>query len=132
VPIGLQEDVAQIDADAKDHSPCGRPRLVPFAKTLLDGHGALNSVRDALKDGQQAIARRIDQTSVVRLEVPSKHGEGFGESGDGPLLVLAHETAVAGHVCAQDGRESSISVSHAVPPSCHAELARDDVWEPSV
>src|SRR5262249_44298164 len=106
--------VTQIDADAKDHSPCGRPRLVPFAKTFLDGHRALNGVRDALKNGQQAIARRIDQASVARLEVPPKHGEGFGESRDGPLLVLAHETTVAGDIRAEDRCQSAIGVSHVV------------------
>jgi hypothetical protein len=107
--------ISEVDPDAKDHAPRDRTRIVPFGQTFLSGHGAQHRVRHALEDREQAVAGGVDEPAVVFFEVSPKQGEAFGERGDGPWLVLAHQTAVADDVRAQDGGQSAISVCHPAP-----------------
>ena len=97
--VALDDDVAEIDADAK-------PELPGFGGVLVvDGHPALyhSSTLDGLDDAgeldERAVAHELDHAAVVLLDL------GLDQFATAPLqslertdLVLAHEAAVANHV----------------------------------
>jgi hypothetical protein len=112
--VTLDDDVAQIDPDAKIDPPVGGYVLVSAGHALQNRHGALHRADDTGELHQGAVTHelhdapfvrgnfRIDQLGAMRLE---RH--------QGSRLVSLHEPAVAHHVGGQDGGETAF---HVGPP----------------
>src|SRR5215471_3292667 len=66
--ISFNNDVSNIDADAKFHATRRRKLSIPFFQVVLDVYGALYSVHHAGELSQQVISWRIDHPTPTPLD----------------------------------------------------------------
>ena len=97
--VALDDDVAEIDADAKpDPLRFGRA-LVAIGHSALDHGSALDGIDDAGELDQRAVAHQLDHAAMEFLD---RRVDQFATAALQSLeradLVLAHEAAVADHV----------------------------------
>jgi hypothetical protein len=103
VAVGLLDDVAEMDADAKRDAALGRHAGVAFDHAVLHLDGAAYGVDHAAKFDQAAIAGALDDPTVmdgncgVDQIAPQRP-----ESRQRAVLVGASEPAVADHVRDKD------------------------------
>jgi hypothetical protein len=88
--IGLYEDVAEVNADTKQHPSVGNPRLVPLRQLSLGGHGTQHGVRHTVEHPEHTIACGIHDAAVVGVEVPLENVVAFAQRGHGSWLVVTH------------------------------------------
>ena len=131
--VSLDDDVAEVHADAKPDSPIVGMLCVVLGHLPLDGRGTLYGIDDAGELDQRAIAHelddaameffycRIDQFSAARLE-PRQCAD----------LIVPHEAAVADHVGSKNGGQPSFHVRRALfrprMLSVHAEEGEPAAW----
>ena len=96
--LTLDDDVAEIDADAVKHAPIFGHARVPLCHQLLRGDRALDRGDDRRKFQEHAVARGIDDPSAMagddrpqRLHMPAQRIRCAG-------LIVAHETGISRHV----------------------------------
>lgn len=123
VPIDLltlDQDLAQVDTDAKLHPPLLGKLRIPGGQVLLEHHGALDRVDNTAELRQQAVACEVDDPATVAADEP-RHQLTVGlDHFDRGRLVVAHEPAVAVNVGAQDSRQPSFEGGRCV---IHRRLA---------
>ena len=97
--VVLDDDVAEIDADAKPDLLCFGDALIAVGHSALDHGSTLDGVDDAGELDQRAIAHELDDAAV---ELFDRGVDQFAAAALQPLqradLILAHEAAVADHV----------------------------------
>src|SRR5215813_1652408 len=107
-PLALDDDIAQIDPDAKPHLPRGRQRGVARPERTLNLDGGLDGVHDAGEVGQDVVTRGVDDPSALTGDRGADDLAILRECADRCQLVLAHETAIAGHVGAEYGGQLAL------------------------
>jgi hypothetical protein len=116
--ISVYDHVAKIDADTKDDHTLVRHLGVTHCHALLKCDSAFDGVDRACELDEQAIAHHLHQPSVM---LGNRRVNQFGTMGSQRTvcsnLIHAHESAVAGHVRAQDRGEPAALV---LP--CHRSL----------
>ena len=116
----LEDDVAEIDADAQMHR--GLDREVALGHGALHGERALDRVDDAAELDQRAVAHHLDDTAAT--------GSDGGVEGVGPDLpecrqragfVGAHHRGIADDVGGKDGGEppGDVGLGHAGAGRAH-------------
>jgi hypothetical protein len=101
----IDDDVADVNADAEFDSGILRYAAVLCGHVALDFHCATRGVYDAGEFHQQTVAGRFDDPSAMLrdLRVNQRFSENF-ELGQGAFFVSAHEAAVA----CQNSRQSPV------------------------
>src|SRR5262249_52290052 len=109
--LAFDDDVAQVDADAKlDAAAFGRG-AVAVGHTGLDREGAAHGLDRAGEIHQQAVAGTLHDASLVRGDVRlDEFANMLFEPPKRAFLVLAHESAITGDVSRQDRSELTFSV----------------------
>ena len=104
--VALDDDVAEVDADAEVDRPLRRD--VALAHRALDRDGAFDRVDGAAELDQRAVAHHLDDAAVARGDGGIEHlAPDLSQRGERAGLVLAHHAAVADDVGGEDRRESS-------------------------
>jgi hypothetical protein len=110
--VAVDDDVAEIDADAELQPP---PRLyvgVALGNPGLDRIGAIDGVHDAGELGQQPVACRIDDAATMTGNLGRKHRlPVLSQTAHGAFLVLAHQSAVANDIRRQNGHQPALQTS---------------------
>ena len=112
--VALDDDVAEIDADAELDGRLGRE--VALAHRPLDGDGAFDRIDDAAEFDQRAVAHHLDDAAVPRGDGRVERlAPDLPERGDRAGLVGAHHRGIAGNVGGEDGGEpaGNRNVAHA-------------------
>ena len=116
--VALDDDVAEIDADAEIEPLLGRHGGVALRLLLLHLDGAAHGVDDAGELDQQAVAHGLDQPPVMggdlRLEDLLQVGL---EAGARALLVDLAQAAIADDIGDQDGGEPTLHAWHQQSPT---------------
>src|SRR3954452_5226498 len=92
----LDDNVAEIDADAQGDVAVRRQALVPLGGTLLDFDGATEGLHDAGELRQQPVAGPLNQGPSVRVDCRFEHfAAQRGKARVCALLIAVHEAAEA-------------------------------------
>jgi hypothetical protein len=128
--VALDDDVAEVDADAEHQAAILGQRGIARALGTLDIDGTADGVDDAAELDQQAVAHGLDQSAVVlgnpRLEYVVEIGL---ESRARPLLVDLAEAAIAGDIGDHHGSEPAL---HAPLPGRTTKQELNELWSISV
>ena len=115
VAVGLLDDVAEMNADAKFNALFGRQAGVALDHTALHFDGATDRVDHAAELDDRAIAGTFDHTTMVESDSRINEVAAKGpQAGERSLLVGARKPAVADDVRDQDRREFS-NFAHRAP-----------------
>ena len=116
--VSVNDDVAEIYANAKPNSLCFRGALIVASHSPLDRGGALDGVDDARELDQRAVTHELDDAA---MELFYRGIDQFPTAGLQPrqraYLILAHEAAVANHIGSQDCGKPSLHPRALGPPS---------------
>jgi hypothetical protein len=123
--IGLYEDVAEVNADTKQHPSVGNPRLVPLRQLSLGGHGTQHGVRHTVEHPEHTIACGIHDAAVVGVEVPPENVVAFAQRGHGSWLVVTHQSAIPHDIGAQDGCQPANGLDHGSPLNSRMVLVQE-------
>jgi hypothetical protein len=120
-PRALQDHVAEIDPDAEVHPAGHWQACVPQTQLALDLGGTLDGVHHARELRQHVVAGGVHHTPVVPEHCRGDRLAVLGDRAYGGRFVVAHETAVAFHIGAQDrgqlaGHGTSLYHSKFYPP----------------
>src|SRR6185369_6904659 len=63
--VALHDDVADVDADAEPHLLARGPFCILFGYGLLNFDGALNGIHGTGEVGQDAVARRVEDSTPM-------------------------------------------------------------------
>ena len=115
IAIGLLDDIAEMDADAKFDALLRRQAGIATDRAVLDFDGAAHGVDDATELDERAIAGQLDGAAVM-------HGDGRVDevAAESPeprerlVLIGPGESAVADHVGDQD-RSDLARLAHGEP-----------------
>jgi hypothetical protein len=142
-------DVAEVYANAKFDSLVNAYPRVPLAHAALHFNGASYRVNHGRELDEHAVSGVLDDMAPMffdfridqRLQMPLQLGVRA-------FLVHAHETAIAGHVCSENGGEPSLQAlaTQSTPPdrgqftvassechfsmSAHRAISLCDIWSP--
>ena len=107
--VSINDDVAEIDANAKPNSLCFRDALIVVGHSPLDRGGALDGVDHACELNQRAVTHELDDTT---MELFYRRIDQFPTAGLQPrqraYLIPSHEAAVANHIGSQDCGKPSL------------------------
>src|SRR5262249_20118282 len=105
----VDDYVANIDADAKFNPLFVRHIRVTLGHIALDIERATHRVNNAGELGQQAVASVLDNPPAVLSDLGINEGaQVILELGVRSLFVLPGQTAVASHICGQDGGQFTL------------------------
>jgi hypothetical protein len=105
----IDDDVADIDADAKLDALLMWHVGVTLRHATLNIDGTTHRVHDAVELGQQPIAGVLDDPPTVLRDLGIDEGTQMVLELDvGGLFIEARQPAVAGHIGRKDGREASL------------------------
>src|SRR5262249_36613072 len=114
--VALDDDVAEVDADAETDQPVVRHALVAHGHLALDVGRALHGIDDAAEFDQRAVAHQLDHAPAMLCD------RGIDELAPARLqplqraaLVGAHEPAVADHVGGKYGGQPPLHASARSP-----------------
>jgi hypothetical protein len=108
----VDDDVADIYADAEFYPLLLRDVGVAFRHSMLHLHGALHRVYDASELRQNSIAGGPHDSAVVTRDFRYDKGVAMHlPPSQRAELICPHETAIARNVGCQDGREPSLSLA---------------------
>src|SRR6516165_3915395 len=91
VPVKLfpfDNDIPQVDADAKLHTAVDRKFAIASVQLPLDGHRTLHGIDHAGKLGQQVIPWRVEDSTVVLLHEGVDKCLVDGQGLDGGRFIL--------------------------------------------
>jgi len=101
--------VADMDADAELYALVLGHLGIAGDHPTLNVDGAAHGVDDAGELGQQPVARRLHQPSVMLGELGIEQGSAMSlQLPDRAFLVGAHQPAIASDIGRQDGREPPV------------------------
>ena len=107
----LDDDIAEVDADAHFDPALGRHLFVAGKHTALDFGRACDRVHDTLKFGQQPVAGVLDDPAAVRRYGGVDQFRAVKSNrGNCPGLVQAHEAAVAHDVGSKNCCQTAFQV----------------------
>ena len=101
--IAVDDDVAEIDADAQLETALRRDGVVEGARSSLHLDGAVQRIDDAGEIRQQAVARRADDPPVMRRNQRVDGAAELAQRLMGACFILAHQPAETDHIRMQDG-----------------------------
>ncbi len=108
----LENDVAEIDADAEFYAPVGGDVGIAPPHAVLDLDRRAHGVGDALKLDQHAVTRRLDDAAAVLVDHRIDQLDAMGaQPRERAAFVQLHEPAVADHVRGHDGSEAVFHAS---------------------
>ena len=124
--VALDDDVAEVDADAVADADVLAPLRLPLGHRLLDPGGRGDRVDDAGELDQHPIARGLDDAAVVFGDCRVDHLVAVRPlARQGARLVRLHEPGVPDHVGRQHGRQPTFAsrCAHATssPVAEHSE-----------
>ena len=96
-----------MDTNAEVDVPVCRETGVHFSESSLCIHSALYGVYRAPELRKDTIARRVRDAPPVLTNEPVEDRTPFCQAREGADLISAHETAVALHICCEDGDKAS-------------------------
>ena len=100
--VVLEDDVAEMDADAEFDAPVLRHVDIALAHPALDLGGTGDGVHHARELDQHAVAGDLDDAALMLGDLGVRHLAAVRlERCERPSLVEAHEPAVADHVGGQ-------------------------------
>ena len=105
----LDDDVANVDADAEREAPVLRHRSLALGDDFLDRDGALDRIDRAREFDQRAIAHQLDNAAVVFVD--QRLDRLFPErlqARDRACFVGLDQAAVADHIRGQNRRQLSL------------------------
>ena len=117
VDVGaLDDDVAQVDADAQPDTPLVRQLGLARRHGALNLDGAVHRLDDARELGQQAVAHELDDAALALRDLGLHQllAERL-QALQRPGLVLAHEAGIADHVGGEYGGESTFQARSPSP-----------------
>jgi hypothetical protein len=105
----LDDDVAEIDADAELDLPFGLDIAIAARHPALDLDGAFGGIGRRHEFDQHAVAGRLDDPAVVLGDDGIDELEPVSlEPRQRPRFIDLHETAVPDHVCGQDRHKPAL------------------------
>ena len=120
--VSLDNDVAEIDADAKPDLLCFGRALIAVGHPALDRGGALDGIDDAGELDERAVAHELDDAAMELLDRGvDQFPAATLQSRKRADLILAHEAAVANHVGSKYCGKPSL---HTVPCAFHGRSKR--------
>jgi hypothetical protein len=107
----LNDDVALVHPDPELDPLVHRQFSIALGHSSLDSHRAAHSLHSAWVLDENPISGRLDDAPVILGDVGIDHftSNGFNSTKRSPL-ILAHQPAVADHVCHQDSREPALQM----------------------
>src|SRR6185369_2299106 len=127
-PAVLDEDFAKIHPDAKGHAPVFREPGVALCQLLLHGDGRPHRIDGAAELRQHVVARRVDNATAMRADDLRHQAAAGGQHADRFDIVVAHQAAEAGRVCAHDGGQAPLYRIGAI--NCHEFYSRPEPRQP--
>ncbi len=107
--VVVEDDVADMDADAKLDPELGRHVDIPLRHRALHFHRTARRIDGAGELDQHAVAGGLDDAAVMRGDAGIDQGlPEHLQLGQRALLVTAHQPAIAGDVSRQHRRQSPI------------------------
>jgi hypothetical protein len=106
--VAVDQDVADVDADAELHPPPRRPRPVQLRQRPLDPDRGPRRADRALEVGHEAVARDPERAAAEIGHDPADRAARLLELGQRPLVVLLHEARVARRVGGEDDGELAL------------------------
>ncbi len=98
--LALDDDVAEVDADAEGHSATGRQAGIAPGFGALHVDRTAKSIDDAVEFDQQPVAHGLDQPAVVFRDAWLEHFVKLClEVSARPFLVCLAQVCVASDVC---------------------------------
>ena len=100
--VALDQDLAEVDADAEQHAlPGGHAGIAPLHQPL-DLDGAVHGADHRREFGEHAVAGDIDDSAPLPFHDRAQGGQVLAHAPRGALLVHPHEPAVTGDVGGED------------------------------
>jgi hypothetical protein len=110
--VAIDDDVAEIDADAKAHAiGLGQARIVLVDLELNFG-GAADRFDGARELGDDAVPRTSEDAPLMLRDQAVEDLAMRLERGQSPFLVPANEPAIADHISREDGSHSALNAIH--------------------
>jgi len=94
-----------VDADPKEHAALVRQRRRLDLECVLDRERGLDRPCRRTEDGENGVAGRVDDPSLVALDLFAKDGASLVQRRDGRSIVGGHQAGVRSRVSGQDCRE---------------------------
>ncbi len=105
----LVDHIAQVDADADQHTLFVRPRGVEVRHGRLHLDGAVYGRERGAELHQESVADGLDLAAVVFFDAVTKDSAVLFEKFERQRLVAAAEGGEAHHVREHDGRQATLS-----------------------
>src|ERR1700722_13169687 len=96
--IALNEDVAEVDPDPKQHLPVLRDPLIALGQQRLHRNRAIDRIDNRGKLDQQAIAGSLDDTPTMFRYHCVGYNAVFAQNAGGACFVETHQPRIASHV----------------------------------
>ena len=119
--IIIVDNVSEVDADTKLHTPLGLDCGIAFDHLPLNGDCAFDCVQHTGELGQHAVSSGINDTSA-QLAYHRQHNRLMAlKVAHRARFVRAHQGAIAGDICGQDGCKPA-RLTHDRPSVLHVGL----------
>src|SRR6516165_10534419 len=121
----VEDDVAEIDADAKLDTPLDRHIGVAPSYRLLDLDGAPHRIDDAGELDEQPVAGRLDDAASVFLDLGIRQlSPDCLQRGERAFLIGTHQPRIAGDVGGEDRGEAASGGHCRCGPSPSGKISR--------
>src|SRR5882724_7844550 len=97
-----------MNADAEAEAALFRHLVIHRADSFLNAEGAVERIDGARELGQDAVARGIGDTAALLRDEAIRHLPMGAEQAQRAGLIAVHQAGVAGHIGAEDGRETAL------------------------
>jgi hypothetical protein len=115
--VVVDDDVAEIDADAKLDAALARDTVIAQRHLALQFDRAAHRIDDAREFDQQPVAGRLDNAAAMLGNFGvHQFAPGYLERRERALLVLAHQPRIAGDIGRQHRRQAPLDP---LPPGIH-------------
>ena len=109
--FAFDDDIAKVNADAKLDTAILRHIDISFSNFLLNFYGTRNRADHAREFGQDAVAGKFDDASLMLRNVLVDYfGSNLIERGECAGLVDAHEPAVSDDIGSEDSSQTPFHV----------------------
>jgi len=125
--VALNDDVADVDADAEPHVLADRSISILLRYGVLHCDSALHGIHGAGEVSDEAIASRVEDPTAIRGDQPIDDDPVRRESAEGADLISPHQAAIAFDIRCEDRRELSfdpVGFQGSAPP--RSSIARPD------
>ena len=105
--VALNDDVADVDADAEPHVLADRSISILLRYGVLHCDSALHGIHGAGEVSDEAVTRRVEDPTAMRGDEPIDNDPIRGEGAERADLIEPHQSAVAFDVGSEDRGELS-------------------------